>query len=294
MVSPYRDSRAALLERLRHTRSRVVAIEGTLTPIFWSEVAPGRGITPPRETDPPLGDSMDALHEAVAVELGRLSILEQAVKEIDRIEGDLRTPAEVVPRCQPRREVSEAEEEALSDSSGLDLENLRAALAETTSDAVFDDASSMAVRVSANIEGLPVEMLYDSVARWNSKRPSTRITMQTTVSQLSGELVVTPQGLKDDLLGAFGLHDEVVLDQGSFDGIFVIRAEEAVARILLTDEVRAALLSLSREDVPTLEVGEGLARISWSYEPNARCLRVGARALGALRAAPPAKSLRRV
>ncbi len=67
MTSPYRDSRAALLERLKQTRDKIVALEDTLTPIFWKEVAPGLGLTQSAPyDDEAVEDSMDALLEAVA------------------------------------------------------------------------------------------------------------------------------------------------------------------------------------------------------------------------------------
>jgi hypothetical protein len=80
-----------------------------------------------------------------------------------------------------------------------------------------------------------------------------------------------------------GLRARATTGDEGFDGRFVIEGDPFPARSLLGADVRAALLTIAREDVPDLLVEGGVAVISWSFEPSDRALDAAFFALGRLR-----------
>lgn len=63
--------------------------------------------------------------------------------------------------------------------------------------------------------------------------------------------------------------------------------------MLLSTEVRAALLTIAREDVPVLEVAAGVAALRWRFEPTEASVDAALTVLRAIRAAPSNVPLRR-
>lgn len=77
----------------------------------------------------------------------------------------------------------------------------------------------------------------------------------------------------DGILARLGLIEDHAIGDVVFDGAFRIRGAPAVARTLLVDDVRRALLKLD-ERAPVLDVHEGRAQLSWAerWEDDPDCV----------------------
>ena len=126
-----------------------------------------------------------------------------------------------------------------------------------------------------------------------SNQPMPAIHAVTSVSRGTAKLRLRPEGWSDALFVFAHLKRESTVGDPTFDGYFFVEADPAVVRVLLHPEVRAALLTIAREDIPVLEVGGGVATLRWRFEPTDASVEAAVTILRALRAAPPTVPLRR-
>lgn len=115
----------------------------------------------------------------------------------------------------------------------------------------------------------------------------------TSVSHGAAPLALRPEGWSDELFKFAHLRREYTVGDPLFDGYFFIDADPAVAQVLLSTEVRTALLTIAREDVPVLEVAAGVAALRWRFEPTEASVDAALTVLRAIRAEPPTVPQRR-
>jgi hypothetical protein len=109
------------------------------------------------------------------------------------------------------------------------------------------------------------------------------LTLATSVPRAMPRLVLRPEGFLEAFFRSFGVRQIEVGDL-AFDGLFVIDGP-AGAR-LLTPAVRATLLELAYFDIPRLVVADGVATLSFSFDPTPACIGAAVRALLRMRALP--------
>jgi hypothetical protein len=101
-------------------------------------------------------------------------------------------------------------------------------------------------------------------------------------------LAVTPLSMLGGLGRALGIAPGTPTGDDEFDGIFRVSGDpRSIAR--LTRLARTALLEIAGCDVPHVEVDQGLARVTWSYELTVntfeRLVRAAVRAMREIRGA---------
>jgi hypothetical protein len=130
----------------------------------------------------------------------------------------------------------------------------------------------------------PIALLVECFV--NPERPFEPVVQVATgVPEGTPRLHVAPETWTHAFARMMGLRARAATGDEGFDGRFVIEGDPFPARVLLGADVRAALLTIAREDVPDLLVDGGEAIISWSFEPSERALDAAFFALGRLRRA---------
>ena len=94
----------------------------------------------------------------------------------------------------------------------------------------------------------------------------------------------------DDVLQSIGMRKSMTVGDSSFDKAFVVRGDEDAAG-LLSGDVREALLRIAERARPEVVVREGIARISFAWEPWIELLDAAVDALLGIRDAPCARRL---
>lgn len=293
MSSPYRDSSKARREQALALGQQISDLEAGFSEFFWSEVAPTLHLDPPVEVELPDDDASEVeLDEVIVAHEGRLAALHRVERDYHLLEEAWRQPAPRVPQCRLKQR-------ALFQTLFTDafVKNPHLAKFEKLvngfgSSQPIEDAGPYGRRSALTLEDVPFQILLDSYVEGRSKQWEADLSVQTTVSSLSGELQLTPQGVGSEILIAVRLRQDIKIGDLSFDGTFVIRGEEAAAEAMLTPAVRRDLLEVAKVDIPRVLVKRGLAHLTWTFEPNRRCLEAAMMALRGIRQAPPTKTLR--
>jgi len=133
----------------------------------------------------------------------------------------------------------------------------------------------------------PLSLLYQefTVSKRHGGEQSVVVQLATSVAPATPVLSLRPELLRHVLLKPLGLTRDVQLDAATFDGMFIVDADAEDARALLTPEVQQGLLDVARFDIPTLEVANREALLSWRFQPTALALAGAARALAGIRQA---------
>ncbi len=114
-----------------------------------------------------------------------------------------------------------------------------------------------------------------------------QVVVTTAVARGAPELRVSPEELRHTLLlKPLRLVRDVEVCGPSFDGQFLVDAEEADARRLLTRDVQDAMLLIARQDIPHLVIRPPVAYMYWNFELTVRGVAAAVEALGAIRNAP--------
>jgi hypothetical protein len=146
--------------------------------------------------------------------------------------------------------------------------------------ALEDHAFSAELRA----HGAPIALLVECFV--HPERPFEPVVQVATgVPEGTPRLHVAPETWTHAFARTMGLRARATTGDEGFDGRFVIEGDPFPARVLLGADVRAALLTIAREDVPDLLVESGVALVSWSFEPSDRALDAALFALGRLRTA---------
>lgn len=300
-MTAYRDERSALNERLDGLRRAIEQRESELTEAFW-EAMPKvlrAEYDALRPRCAPEDDTLDALARSVEA-AGRCSeMLDRALAALPNVEPAWNAHPPVPPSIQwlsatllahsGRRFEYEDEVRAMA-------ERLHRIARRHDSRATLSPGSQRhTFEVSLTVSGVPMKLGVEitGVSAQYSNQPMPAIHAVTSVSRGTAKLRLRPEGWSDALFKFAHLKRECALGDPTFDGYFFVEAEPPVARVLLHAEVRAALLTIAREDVPLLEVGRGVATLLWRFEPTDASVEAAVTVLRALRAAPPTVPLRR-
>jgi hypothetical protein len=141
-----------------------------------------------------------------------------------------------------------------------------------------------AFSATIHVQGVPIAMLVECFA--HPQRPvESSVQMATSVPRAIPRMEIVAEGWGESIFRALGVHARLASGDELFDGTFVVRAEPAVARQLLGETVRRALMAIAKDDVPRLLVDEGAATLTWDFEPTERALDAAVIALTTIRAA---------
>ena len=96
------------------------------------------------------------------------------------------------------------------------------------------------------------------------------IAAATSLPRSAPELTVRPLTFIHGFTTVLRIHRDRRIGDGEFDNRFLVLGDAEVARRMLTKPLRTALLRVAAFDVPRLEIGEGLGRITfrWDVEPK--------------------------
>lgn len=296
MNGPYRDAFRARRERALALGQQISDLEAGFSEFFWSEVASTLDLDLPAEVELPDDDSDDrALDEVIAASEGRLAALQRVMRDYHRIEEAWRLPAPQVPPCSLKGGEHRQPSFTYAFTKRPHCPSFQKLVAGFTLASTIEEVGfgGFDRRVALVFEEVPFQLLYESNLSDKTHKFLPEISVQTTVSELSGELQLTRQGFVSEILIAARLRQDIKIGDCKFDGTFVIRGEEAAAEAMLTPKVRRDLLEVPKVDIPRLLVSKGLARLTWTFGPNRRILEAAMFALRGIRQAPPTKSLRR-
>jgi hypothetical protein len=300
-MTAYRDERAALNERLDGLRRAIEQRESEFAEAFWEAMPSAlRGeYNMLRPQCAPVDDSLDALAHSVEA-AGRCSeVLDRALAALPGVESDWNAHPSATPsipwlsskflarggRLLDRGDEVRALAEQLHRFARR--HDPRATLSAGSEHHTFE--------VSLAASGVPLKLGIEitGVSAQYSNQPMPAIHAVTSVSRGTAKLRLRPEGWSDALFVFAHLKRESTVGDPTFDGYFFVEADPAVVRVLLNPEVRAALLTIAREDIPVLEVGGGVATLRWRFEPTDASVEAAVTILRALRAAPPTVPLRR-
>lgn len=266
-MSIYRDPSAHLRESLQTLRQELAALVATLPPAFWEALPPHESAALRDEgaRDP----SPEALAQAHARARHRLDALRAHVAEIDALEQSWRAIADEAPAVAFPVDVPGV---APDDAAAARVTTvLRGALRDPAPDAVR--VTAMAAGARAEFRHRGARFVYDA---WRDD-DGVGLAVHTAAPRGAPSLRVRPEGMLDSISRAFR-HGLSMFGE-RFDAFFVVEGEPLAVSLLRQDPLRAALLDIAREDVPTLELTPGLACVRWRFEPGARSLAAAVTAL---------------
>jgi hypothetical protein len=90
--------------------------------------------------------------------------------------------------------------------------------------------------------------------------------LSTYVRKDAAPLQARPKGMLTSIFRVLNITETVHTGDPEFDSLFALTAERPASAVVLNQIARAALLDISRFDVPTLVVEPGLARLAWSFD----------------------------
>jgi hypothetical protein len=300
-MTAYRDERSALNERLDGLRRALERRESEVTEAFW-EAMPRvlraeYDATRPRCA--PEDATLDALARAVEA-AGRCNdLLDRALAALPKTESVWNAHPPAPPPIQWLSAALLARGGRLfedGDEVRALAEQLHRIARRHDPRATLSPGSERhTFEVSLSASGAPLKLGVEITGRsaQYSNQPMPAIHAVTSVSRGTARLRLRPEGWSDALFKFAHLKRECAVGDPTFDGYFFVEAEPLVARVLLHAEVRAALLTIAREDIPVLQVGGGVAALLWRFEPTEASVDAAVTVLRAMRAAPPTVPLRR-
>lgn len=268
-MSIYRDPSAHLRESLQTLRQELASLVATLPPAFWEALPPRESAAlrddVDRDRDPP----PDELPQAHARVRHRLDALRAHVAEIDALERVWCEVPDAVPAgaFPVGATAGSPDEDTAARVTAVVLRALR-------------DPSPDEVRVTAMVAGARAQFRHRGVRFvydvWRDD-DGVGLAAHTAAPRGAPSLRVRPEGMLDGVSRAFrGGHSTF---GERFDAFFVVEGEPLAVALLRQAPLRAALLDIAREDVPTLEVSPGSARVRWRFEPGGRSLAAAVTAL---------------
>jgi hypothetical protein len=269
----YEEALAAVAERERRVRDELVAhlpeeLRARLERLAFASRAAAR--------------SAEAVAAAEHAALAYVAALDEAIALAPEIEQRLVEVPDGAPTLEPTGAF--APSMLGKRVGGRDLRALEIVVATTVrrhdDRALVERCGGAAVRATFRAGGCPLACLAEVVGV-RGVTPVTAITVATGVPLGAARLVVRP-GRCD--LG---------LDEPAFEGLFLVSVGSFAAQQALSRDVRAALLEIAHDDVPTLLVERGLATLRWSFDPTRASLDAAVRVLAPLRSIAVSVSLLR-
>ena len=300
----YRDSLDAVLLRIPALRDEVRALEGSLGPAVLRALEPERvdalarmkAATAARVESP---DDARAVWGALEAHRDALSAVASELPSLERAWAAL-------PDAAPRLEwpcVDEAERAFAPPAPELRELTRRyarrvARWVETVDPcfgAVVDREDESGWRASFRARGAP--MVLDGwmeVGRGILQRGCVEpcLALATSVRRGSARARLRPEQSAELLARVIRRAHGSYTGDRNFDAFFVLEGDAEAQRWFLDEALRQALLRVAGVDVPTLEVGGGVATLRWRFEPRPATLEAAAAVLAAVREAP-AEPLRR-
>lgn len=298
MSDPYRDSLVGLKARIHDLERQLAVREARTTPLFWRFLPAelGERLRSLKTDAAPGGGDHDALARREVALAAYLEGIDEAIALAPEIERACRALPTLAPESQvPRRSFIEL-------ALGVDIEEgwqracdkiERAARSLDPKAQVDRRRKEWLVRASFEHGGAPFTfaLYYSSLDEVSA---NTWQVVSTGVAVAAPRLRLAPELMGHWLLKPLRLVRDLEIDDVSFDGMFLIDAEDVEgARALLTRAARRALLKVAEFDIPQLVLQDGRAELRWRFEANVKAIVAAVEALGAIRAAPfPVQLLR--
>lgn len=284
----YRDAQLGLRARLAELEARIREREAEVADVFWTSLDPREldRLGSMREAIEVLADNGAITHEQLAraetLAAHYLDELETIIARLPTLEEEWRELPEDVPDPPLSTHALDA---ALAPSERTAFERaLRATVHDRDRDAelVLEGASYL---VHFRDRGAPFSLRATPHTRGNGQVSEVSMCLHTSVPRALPRLFVRHETLVMAFGRSLGLKREVAVGDYAFDGLFFVEGSRAAVDRLLGPAVRRELLTLSRFDVPTLEVDppRRLASLKWRFEPQAAALRAAVRVLASIR-----------
>jgi hypothetical protein len=291
MSDPYRDSLTGLRERIRDLEREVGAREARTTEHFWHFIPAERAesLRALRAQTKPARDEFDELARAERALAGYLAAIDETIALAPSLERACRELPDAAPESKlPKRSFLQVafaiDARATWDRICARLED---ALARVDPAARLEQRDAFSARASFRAEDAPFALAFYYGSKLDELTAECWHVLTTGVAIATPRLRLAPELMGHWLLKPLRLVRDLQVDDPAFDGTFLIDADDpGVARALLGDELRAALLKLAGFDIPRLSVHDQRAELRWCFDPNAGALRAAARALAAIRRAP--------
>ena len=292
MKGIYRDPVDAVRTRIDQHRAEIAEREARLTELLWEALPPEHAahLRELRGTCEPTRDTMHELARADGVLEAYRDALDQAIALAPSLEVERRAVPDAAPDPRLLRWPDPSVLSTLGDGGRLRSEcdwmhdRLRGIFAKLDPRAAVKTLGRLAMRVRFRSRGVPLSLLCEM--RVPGDAPSEcDMALATSVSAGTPALRLRPWTWTDALAKSLRLVRDVDVGDDEFDALFLVDAAREAARRLLSFDVRSALRALSYYDMPTLEVGAGMAVLRWSFEPNINSIDAAARSLGGVRSA---------
>ena len=289
MDDPYRDPLVGLYAEIGLLRSQIQELERAFTAALWEHLPPdfarrleelrGQTGTPAEETH----ETLSALARALEALLAALT---EARNMAPQLEQALATPAPGFPDIPlPKPSLTLALDHDGIYQTGPLIENLHR-IAPLGLKVVIEEIKAGGLYTHFTFEGAPFALLARPPAVSRTVLELSELSLATHVPRALPELRLRPEGLRHSLLlKPLGLTWEAEVGDTDFDGRFLVQGSESPLMIL-TEEVREALLGLAYYDIPRLEVSRGKATLRWSYSPDLKVLRAALLVLQRIRVLP--------
>lgn len=292
MKGVYRDPVDAVRTRIDQRRAEIAEREARLTELLW-EVLPPEDAAHLRELRGTSEPTRDTMHELARAD-GVLEAYREALDQAIALAPSLEVERRVVPDAAPDPRLLRAPEPHALAGFGAAAhlhsaytwmeERLHGIFARLDPRASVETLGRLAVRVRFRSRGVPLSLLCEM--RMRGDVPSEcDMALATSVSSGTPALRLRPWTWTDALGKSLFLVRDVDVGDDEFDALFLVDSAREAARRLLSFDVRSSLRALSYYDMPTLEVGDGMALLRWSFEPNISSIDAAARSLSGVRSA---------
>ena len=239
-----------------------------------------------RDARGPHGDSIGELARAAGNRSAYLELLDRAIALAPELEVRLREVPNSAPHLRRRGRAGPVflGQAVVAEALAQIRRVLDRAVARHDDSASVHALERLAFSSELRAHGAPLALLVECFV--DPERPfEPRVQVATSVAEGTPRLHVAPETWTHAFARTMGVRPRAATGDESFDGRFIIEGDALAARTLLGPDVRAALLTIARDDVPDLMVEDGAAVISWSFEPSPRALDAAFFALGRMRKA---------
>jgi hypothetical protein len=295
----YRDADLGIRARLVELDARIRDREALVTDAFWdslsAEVRERLETLRVREEDVTHeGASLEDLARAENLLSSYLDELDHLIAGLPALEEEWREVPKDVPDppavATPLIRAAPSEEEW-----NAFVRSFTAIVRERDAEAVITRDTSLSLLARFHDRGAPFSLRATAYTAGSSTIAEVAMCLFTSIARGLPPLTVQHESLALSFGKMFGIKHEVEVGDPSFDGLFLIEASKPAAELLLTPNVRGHLLTLSRFDVPLLEVipSRRLAALQWYFEPAAKALDAAVRVLATIRETPPQICFRR-
>jgi hypothetical protein len=297
----YRDANLGIRARLAELDARIREREGEVTEAFWSSLDPGvrerfASMRERIEVTASRTASFEDLAHAERALAGYLDELERLIAGLPALEEEWRALPDAVPDPPPPQSTFPAGSNMPSTEERNELFRTFAATVrerDREAEIVGDSRHSLVAR----FHDYEAPFSLRANAHTNGKGQIMEVSMWlvTSVARATPRLTVRHESLALTFGKLFGIKHEIEVGDPSFDGLFLIEGARDAALRLLSAHVQSLLLTLSRFDIPTLEIlpEERLASLRWRFSPAAKALDAAVRVLASLRDARSEVQFRR-